>query len=79
MATHAITIANEEFSTSDEFEAADPEKARKQAIGSALAIGSDQVAGGKPYFRALVTLREGNKELIQFVVSLGASPLKESG
>jgi hypothetical protein len=54
-------------------------KRRKQAIASALSIGADQVAGGKPYFGALVSLREGNKDLIQFVVSLGASPLKSDG
>lgn len=79
MPTYEITVANEEFTASEDFDAASPEKARKQAIASALSIGADQVAGGKPYFGALVSLREGNKDLIQFVVSLGASPLKSDG
>ena len=76
MPTYEISIINEEFASTSEHECESPVSAREQAIKSALAIGSEQVSAGKPYFGAHVILREGNKELIQFVVSAGASPLK---
>ena len=75
MPTYNITIENEEFSSSDDYKCADDVQARKHAIGAALAIASEQVAGGKPYFGAVVEIKNGNED-IRFVVSAGASPLK---
>ena len=79
MPTYEITVVNEEFSSSNEHECADQQVARKHAIASALAIGAEQVAAGKPFFGAEVTLQEGNKLLGRFVIAIGASPLNADG
>ncbi len=75
---YKITVINEEFSSSTEFECRDDLAARKHAIDSALAIGAEQIAAGKPYFGAHITISEGDTNLLQLVVSAGASPLKSS-
>lgn len=77
MPTYRVHIINEHFSASEEQESADVVKAWKFAIGSAIAIGADQVAHGNPYFGAEVRLEEGNKLIGRYVVSVGAAPLKD--
>ena len=75
--TYRITIINEHFSHSGEQEAPDVVKAWQQAIASAIAIAGEQVSHGNPYFGAEVSLAEGNKMIGRYVVSVGASPLKD--
>jgi hypothetical protein len=77
MPTYRVRIVNEHFSASEEQESADVVKAWKTAIGSAIAIGADQVSHGSPFFGAEVTLDEGNKQIGRYIVSVGAAPLKD--
>ena len=77
MPTYRISIVNEHFSASDEQEARDVVDAWKQAIGSAIAIAGDQVSHGNPFFGAEVTVDQGNKRIGRYVVSIGATPLKD--
>jgi hypothetical protein len=77
MATYSVSIVNEHFSQSAEQEAPDPARAWQQAIGAAIAIAADQVSHGNPFFGAEVTLAEGNKQIGRYVVSVGATPLKD--
>ena len=77
MAGFTITIINEEFTASEERECSDPQAARAHAVKAALDIAAEQVAAGRPFCGAHVTIREGDgEELIQLVVSAGAAPLK---
>lgn len=75
MPNFQITIINEEFSSSNEHKCLDQEAARRHAIQSALAIGAEQVAAGRPFFAAHVSIREEGRALMHLVVSLGAAPL----
>ena len=58
-------------------ECATPESALKEAIKAAIAIATDPVSSGKPFFGAEVTLEHGNRELLRYVVALGANRLSE--
>jgi len=49
----------------------------QKAIGAAIGIAADQVSHGNPFFGAEVTLEEGNKQIGRYVVSVGATPLKD--
>ena len=49
--------------------------ARKHAIAAVLAIGSEQVSAGKPFFAALVRIEHGDEQ-VRFIVSAGACTLK---
>ena len=77
MPTYRVTIVNEHFSDSAEQEAPDVVRAWQSAIASAIAIAGDQVSHGNPFFGAEVTLEEGNKQIGRYVVSVGATPLKD--
>jgi hypothetical protein len=77
MPTYTVSVVNEHFSQSAEQEAPDVVQAWQRAIGSAIAIGADQVSHGNPFFGAEVTLEEGNKQIGRYVVSIGATPLKD--
>ena len=77
MPTYQVSIINEHFSQSAEQESPDVIKAWQDAIGAAIAIAADQVSHGSPFFGAEVTLAEGNKQIGRYVVSVGASPLKD--
>ena len=77
MATYQISVVNEHLTSSNEHESADVLTALKYAIRSALDIAADQVSHGSPYFGAEVRLEEGNKLIGRYVVSAGASPLKD--
>lgn len=67
---------NEDFTSSDDYDCESNVDALKQGIKSAIAIAGDQVSSGKPFFGAELTLEEGNKQLIRYIVAVGASPLK---
>jgi len=77
MPTYRTTIINEHFSQSGEMEAADPATAWKKAIASTLAIAADQVSHGNPFFGAEVVVEDGDTRIGRYVVSVGASPLKD--
>lgn len=77
MPTFRVCIVNEHFSESAEQEAADVVQAWQKAIASAIDIAKDQVSHGNPFFGAEVTLEEGKKRVGRYVVSIGATPLKD--
>lgn len=77
MPSYSVTIINEHFSQTGEQEAPDDIGAWKAAIASAIDIGKDQVSHGNPFFGAEVIVAEGNRQVGRYLVSLGASPLKE--
>jgi hypothetical protein len=77
MPTYRISIVNEHFAQTAEQEASDVTKAWQKAIASAVTIAADQVSHGNPFFGAEVTLDQGNKRIGRYVVSVGASPLKD--
>lgn len=76
MPTFHVTVLNEHFESENEHNCASVEEALKAALKGALDIATEQVASGKPFFAAEVTLKEGNKIQSRMVVSVGASPLK---
>jgi hypothetical protein len=77
MPTYRVTVINEHFSQAGEHEAADVAQAWQGAIASAIAIGQDQVSHGNPFFGAEVTLEKGGEQIGRYVVSVGATPLKD--
>jgi len=72
-----VSIVNEHFAASEEQQSADVVAAWQTAIRSAIAIAAEQVSHGNPFFGAEVTLDEGNKRIGRYVVSVGATPLKD--
>lgn len=77
MPAFSITIVNEHFSQSGEQEAADNIDIWKRAIASAIAIAADQVSHGNPYFGAEVIVADGSEQIGRYLVSVGATPLKD--
>jgi hypothetical protein len=77
MATYRISVINEHFSSSNDHECDDVVKAWQQALRGAIEIAAEQVSHGSPFFGAEVRLDEGNKRIGRYVVSVGASPLKD--
>ena len=77
MPTYRISVVNEHFSSSEDHEAPDTVKAWQTAIASAVAIAAEQVSHGNPFFGAEVTLEQGKKRIGRYVVSVGATPLKD--
>lgn len=77
MAIYNVSIVNEHFSATEEQESTDVAKAWQKAIRSAIMIAGDQVSHGNPFFGAEVTLDQGNKRVGRYVVSVGATPLKD--
>ena len=77
MATYRVSIVNEHFAQEAEQDAEDVTKAWQSAIGSAITIAADQVSHGNPFFGAEVTLDQGNRRVGRYVVSVGATPLKD--
>jgi hypothetical protein len=75
--TYRVSIVNEHFSQEGEQEAPDVVHAWQQAIASAVEIAGDQVSHGNPFFGAEVVVQEGNKQIGRYVVSVGATPLKD--
>ncbi|PTW47339.1 hypothetical protein C8J25_10354 [Sphingomonas faeni] len=77
MPTYTVTIVNEHFTQSGEQESSDNIEAWKSAISSAIAIGADQVSHGSPFFGAEVIVTQGKQQLGRYVVSVGATSLKD--
>ncbi len=77
MATYTIKIVNGHFSDTGEHEADNDIEAWKDAIASAIQIGGEQVSHGNPFFGAEVALSQGDREVGRYVVSVGATPLKD--
>jgi hypothetical protein len=77
MPTYRVTIINEHFSQEGEQESPNAVEAWKKALASTIEIAADQVAHGNPFFGAEVKIEEGNKLVGRYVVSVGATPLKD--
>jgi hypothetical protein len=77
MPSYRISIINEHFSQDAEQEAPDDSKAWQKAVRSAIMIAADQVSHGNAFFGAEVVLEKGNQQIGRYVVSVGASPLKD--
>lgn len=77
MPSYTVTIVNEHFSQSGEQEAADNVEVWKKALASAITIAADQVSHGSPFFGAEVTIEQGKEQIGRYLVSVGATPLKE--
>ena len=77
MPIYNITIVNEHFSQAGEQEAPDNSAIWKQAISSAISIAADQVSHGNPFFGAEVTVSQGQEQIGRYLVSVGATPLKD--
>lgn len=77
MAKYQIKIVNEHFSDEGEIEAPSVVTAWQKALASAITIAADQVRHGAPFFGAEVTLNDGNTQMGRYVVSVGATPLKD--
>jgi hypothetical protein len=58
-------------------EARDNIEAWKSAISSAISIAADQVSHGSPFFGAEVTVAHGKEQIGRYLVSVGATPLKD--
>lgn len=76
MPTYRVTVLNEHFESSEDHRCEHVEDAIKAALKGALDIATEQVASGKPFFGAEVTLSKGNEMLSQMVIAVGASSLK---
>jgi hypothetical protein len=77
MPSYTVTIVNEHFSQTGEQESPDNNAAWKAAISSAIAIAADQVSHGNPFFGAEVTVAQGKEQIGRYLVSVGATALKD--
>lgn len=77
MPSYTVTIVNEHFTQTGEQEARDNIEAWKSAISSAITIAADQVSHGSPFFGAEVTVTQGKEQIGRYLVSVGATPLKD--
>ena len=77
MPSYTVTIVNEHFSQTGEQEAADNIQAWKSAISGAIAIGAETVSHGNPFFGAEVTVALGEEQVGRYLISVGATPLKD--
>lgn len=77
MPNFRLSIVNEHFSDTMDLKARDVVPAWQEAIKTAITIAADQVSHGSPFFGAEVRLEEGKKLVGRYVVSVGATPLKD--
>ena len=77
MGNFQLSIVNEHFSDTADLEAKDELHAWQNALRSAIHIAADQISHGSPFFAAEVRLESGKKLIGRYVVSVGASPLKD--
>ncbi|HEX8415799.1 MAG TPA: hypothetical protein VF637_18240 [Sphingomicrobium sp.] len=77
MPTYRLSIVNEHYSDTADLKANDMMSAWKEAIASAIHIAADQVSHGAPFFGAEVRLEEDDKLVGRYIVSVGATPLKD--
>ena len=76
MPTYTISVINHTFAARNEHEMPSLDEAGKQGIKSALAIGSEEILEGKPFFAAEIRIEEGDETLSRFIVSVGATPIQ---
>ena len=74
---YRLSIVNGHFADTADLNATDELRAWQEAIKSAITIAADQVSHGNPFFGAEVRLEEGDKLVGRYVVSVGATPLKD--
>jgi transcription elongation GreA/GreB family factor len=77
MATYRLSIINEHFADTADLKATDVVRAWQEAIKTAIIIAADQISHGSPFFGAEVRLEEGKTLVGRYVVSVGATPLKD--
>jgi hypothetical protein len=77
MATYRLSITNGHFSDAMDLKAGDEMRAWQEAIKATITIAADQVSHGSPFFGAEVRLDEGERLVGRYVVSVGATPLKD--
>jgi hypothetical protein len=77
MPSYTVTIVNEHFAQTGDQDARDNIEVWKKAISGAIAIAADQVSHGNPFFGAEVTVAQGDKQIGRYLVSVGATPLKD--
>ncbi len=75
MPTFRIHVRNADFTASDEHDFENLAAAKFEAAKGALYIGADEVAGGKPYFGAEISIESDGQPPERFVVSVGMSPI----
>ena len=76
MPTFRITVTNGDFRACEDYDLPSIEDARRQGIKAALAMGTDEVHAGKPFFGAEVRVEDGGGTVSRSVVSIGASSLQ---
>ena len=79
MPLYRIHIVNRDFRESNESEHPDDASALKGAIRGALAIGTDEVCGGKPFFGADVTVAIDGEIIERRMVAIGSTSLQTPG
>ena len=77
MQTYRISVINQTFRATDQHELPSFEAARIYGFKAALAIGTEEVINGNPFFGAEILVEDGDELLGRFVVSIGASQLME--
>lgn len=77
MPSYTVTIVNEHFTQTGEQESRDNIEAWRTAIASTITIAADQVSHGSAFFGAEVTVTLGKELIGRYLVSVGATPLKE--
>jgi hypothetical protein len=76
MPTFRIRVVNTDFDNSNEINQPSADRARVEAVKSALQIGVDEVCKGTPFFGAEVRVESGSETLERLVVAIGVSPLR---
>lgn len=77
MPTYNIKIVNQHFEQAATQTAPNDDKAWQLAIKSAIIIAAEQVSEGEQFFGAEVSLETDGRKLGRYVLSVGASHLKE--
>lgn len=76
MPTFRISVINQTFTATNDYDLPSFDDARKHGLKAALSIGSDEVVNGNSYFGAEVLVDEVGGAGFRFVVSVGASSLQ---
>ena len=76
MPNYRISVVKKHFRTSDDFDVANVEMARAQALRGALEIGVDEVCNGAMFFGAQISIECEGAEPERVVIAIGASPLQ---
>lgn len=76
MPIYTISVANSEFRVSNDHETRSLEEVHRLALKGGLEMGLEEVASGKPFFGAEVTILEDSRVVDRFLVSIGTSPLQ---